>query len=96
MSNLSYVIFTLLKTVQHRDDSLPKYSYILDEMDKDEIKQVGNSCYSIWVPWKNDNGELLMVYAVPYLENVSILTRYVNAEGITDIGTSLYKGIKVW
>lgn len=37
-----------------------------------------------------------MVYAVPNLENVSILTRYVNAEGITDIGTSLYMGVKVW
>lgn len=59
-------------------------------------KQVGDSCYSIWVPWKNDNGELLMVYAVPNLENVSILTRHVNAEGITDIGTSLYMGVKVW
>lgn len=37
-----------------------------------------------------------MDYAIPNLENVSILTKYVNAEGITDIGKSLYKDIEVW
>ena len=30
------------------------------------------------------------------LENVLILTSYVKAEGITDIGKSLCKGMEVW
>lgn len=33
MSDLTYVIFPLLKAAQHRDDPLPKEIYILVEID---------------------------------------------------------------